>query len=300
MQNEDLRRYLDRVEGGDVRRAREELGDPSDLAVSYSGEKHLVTPKEYAAFWYLTMLVFAVHVTMLFLAVATRTRFTFFPFNVLPPRLPDGAGAAFLLVSLAVQAFLFDAGLVLMAFFLLRRTFRRVDLPNLTFRVESSRRPSLFRAAFSAAVAVVLGVENVRANFLTVRIGSDMNPANVYSLFLDGFHSVLPFVLAFLALSFVKDVLYAAFRERTWTVAMDVVTWICGVALCVFLFAQESILGLPSDFPIEETRIDLFNVVMGRLLGLFVIMLAAIFAARAVRRIVRLRQIWGEKETERL
>jgi hypothetical protein len=333
MHSEELRRYLDRVEGNlqgpgkgdilreieshildraealaaargsepgddDLLRAMEELGDPSELAVSYSGERHLVTPKEYAAYWYLTLLVFAVHVTMLFLAVVTRTRFNFFPFNVLPPRALEGAGETFLLFSLGVQAFLFDAGFVLMAFFLLRKTIRRVELPTLTFRVESSRRPSLFRAAFALALGVLLGVPNVRDYFFTVKISTD--PSDYYTLFLPGFGEVLPYLIAFLALSLVKDVLYAFLGERVATVALDLFTWICGVGVCVLLFASESVVGLPADFPVEKEKFILFNAVMGRLVGFFVIVIAALFAARAVKRITRLRQLWGEKDTARL
>lgn len=330
MPNEELRRYLDGVEGnlqgpgkGDIlreieshiwdraealaaakggepgeaelRRAMEELGDPSDLAVSYSGERHLVSPKEYAAYWYLVLLVFAVHFTVLFLAVVTRTGFSFFPFNVLPPRAAEGPSEALLLVSLGLQALFFDAGLVLMVFFFLRKTIRRVELPNLTFRVETSRRASLFRATFALALALLLGIENVRDLYIKVKVDGEL-----HTLFLPPFGDALPFILVFLAVAFVKDVLYAVFGERTWTVAADFATWIVGVALCIFLYSRDPVVGLPPDFPIEVWRITLFNSVMGTLSGFFFIVLAAIFAARAVKRFLRLRQLWGEKDTARL
>jgi len=51
---------------------------------------------------------------------------------------------------------------------------------------------------------------------------------------------------------------------------------------------------------VEEIRIQLFNAVMGRLVGFFLILLAALFAVRAVRRLLRLRQLWGEKDAETL
>ena len=284
----------------DVRLAIAELGDPSDLAISYSAEKHLVTPKEYAAYWYFTLVVFAVHLTTLLIGFVTKMRFGFFPFNVLPASEMERTGAALLLLSLAVQAFLFDAGLVLMLFFLLRNTIRRVEMPNLTFRVETSRRPSAFRAAIALAIAVVLGVDRVRDNFFTVRVGKDPIAAEYYSLFLSGFFDVLPLLLVFLAVSFVKDVLYAFLHERPATVALDAAAWGLGVAACIYIFANKDIVGLPGDFPVDETRILLFNSVMGRLVGLFVILLAAMFAVRAVRRLQRLRQIWGEKDAESL
>jgi len=327
MHSEELRRYLDGVEGnlhgpgkGDVlreieshildraealarargeppgmedyRRAMEELGDPSELAVSYSGVRTLVAPKEYAAYWYLVLLTFAVHVTMLFLAVVTRTRFSFFPFNVLPQKAMEAPAETFLLASLGAQAFLFDAGLVLMAFYLLRRTIRRVDLPNLTFRVETGLRASLFRAAFAVALGVCLGVENVRDNLFTIVLERG-DPSAYHSIFLPPFERVLPFILGFLCLAVVKDLLYAFLGERTSTVAVDLSTWIAGVALCGLLYASDPIAGLPPDFPREST---LFNAVLGRLLGFFFIVLAAIFAARAVKRFLRLLQIWGEKQ----
>jgi len=333
MQSEELRRYLDRVEGNlqgagkgdilgeieshildraealaaargaqpgeeDLRRAMEELGDPSELAVSYSGEKYLVTPKEYAAYWYLTLLLFGVHVTMLFLAQATQMRFSFFPFNVLPANEPGGAGTALMLASLAVQAFLFDAGLVLMAFFFLRKTFRRVDLPNLTFRVETSRRPSLFRAAFALAIALLLGVPGIRDNLLIVKIRNE--PESVYTLLLPGWSEVAAFILAFLALSFVKDLLYAFFRERVATVALDLAAAVAGIALFILLFARRPFLGLPPDFPLGLSTLLAFNAAMNRIVGLACILLAAIFAVRAVKRFLRLQQLWGEKDTARL
>lgn len=281
----------------DLRRAMAELGEPSELAVSYSGEKHLVAPKEYAAFWYFTLLLFAVHVSMLLLAALTRTQFSFFPFNVLPASRMEGAGAALVLVSLAVQAFLFDAGLVVMAFFLLRKSFSRVDLPNLTFRVESSTRASLMRAAFAVVVAVLLAVPTVRDTLLAVRLKTSVpgpDPQNVHTLFLPGWSDVLPWILAFLSIAFVKDVLYALRGERPLTVGLDAASAVAGTALFIFLFAQKPFVGLPDDFPLEDATLSLFNVVLARVVGLACILLAAIFAARTARRVARLRQIWGE------
>lgn len=339
MKSEELRRYLDQVEGHlsgsrksdilreieshiwdraealaaargaagpeapDLQRAMGELGDPSDLAVSYSGERHLVTPKEYAAFWYFTLLVFAVHVSMLLLAAVTKAQFGFFPFNVLPEARLEGAGAALVVVSLAIQAFLFDAGLVLVVFFLLRQTFRRVEMPNLTFRVESSMRPSLVRAIFAVVLAILLAVPSVRDTLFSVqsiRGPEGSRTENVCTLFLPGWSDVLPWILVFLGLAFVKDVLYALRRERPLTVGLDLLTAVAGTGLFVYLFSRKPFIGLPEDFPLAETTLDLFNEVLARLLGVAFIVLAAIFAVRAVRRFVRLRQIWGEREPEAL
>jgi len=339
MTSDELRRYLDRVEGHlsgsrksdilreieshlwdraealaaargagepgtpDLLRAMEELGDPSDLAVSYSGERHLVSPKEYAAYWYFTLLVFAVHLSMLLLAAVTKAQFGFFPFNVLPASRLEGAGAALVLLSLAVQAFLFDAGLVLIVFFLLRKSFRRVELPNLTFRVESSTRPSVVRAIFAAVLAALLAVPAVRDTLFSVhpfRGPESHETQNVFTLFLPGWADVLPFILAFLALAFAKDLLYARFHERPLTVGLDVLTAVLGTALFVFLFSRKPFIGLPEGFPLNDAALDVFNEVMARVLGLAFILLAAIFAVRAVKRFVRLRQIWGEREPEAL
>ena len=337
MHSEELRKYLDSVEGTragargvyslreshtpagpraaaraaargaaepgeeDLRRALEELGDPSELAVSYSGEKHLVSPKEYAAFWYFTLLVFAVHLSTLLLASLTRTEFNFFPFNVLPGSKLRGGGAALTLLSLAVQAFLFDAGLVVMVFFLLRKSFRKVELPNLTFRVESSTRPSLVRAIFAVVLAVLLAVPKARDTLLSVRLPSDppVDATTVYSLFLPGWGTVLPFVLAFLAVAFVKDVLYALLHERRLTVALDVAASAAGTCLFIFLATRDPFIGLPDDFPLDGDILLLFNQVLGKVIGLFCLLLATIFAARAVKRLSRLRQIWGNREEGR-
>ena len=73
-----------------------------------------------------------------------------------------------------------------------------------------------------------------------------------------------------------------------------------GVALCIFLYSRDPVVGLPPDFPIEVWRITLFNSVMGTQSGFFFIVLASIFAARAVKRFLRLRQLWGEKDPARL
>jgi len=331
MDREELRRYLDRVEGHlqgagkadilreieshvldrtealaaarggeagqeDLRRALEELGDPSELAVSYSGEKHLVSPKEYAAFWYFTLLVFAVHATMILVAFATRTEFPFFPFNVLPGTKFRGAEAAAVLVSLIVQAFLFDTGLVATVFFLLRRTFRRVELPNLTFRVESSRRPSLFRALFAVLLAVLLGLPQTRDWVFRVQDGA----GGTHSLFLPQWGRVAPLLLAFLGLAILKDLLYVFLRERAFTVAADALAAVAGVVVCIFLFRRSPFLGLPADFPIDDASRVLFNDSLNRVVGIALILMAALFAARAVKRSVRVKQLWGEKDTARL
>ncbi len=284
----------------DLRRAMEELGDPSQLAVSYSGERHLVPPRQYAAFWYFTGLVFAIHLAMLLIAATTRTYFDFFPFNVLPAGKLTGGAAVVTVVSLAVQAFLFDAGLVLILFFLLGRTIRRVDLPNLTFRVESSRRPSLVRAGFALVVLLMLGVPDIRDTLFTVHAAGDGDRIDVHNLFLPSFGRVLPFVAGFLLLAIVKDVLYAVLRERVLTVALDMLTAAAGVGLSLYLFTEPEFLGLPSDFPLNAEQLAFINEVLSRVLSLFFIVWAALFAARAVKRAMRLQQIWGEKEPGRL
>ena len=330
MDSEELRRYLDRVEGNlqgpgkgdilreieshildraegfaaargappgpeDLRRAIEELGDPSDLAVSYSGEKHLVSPKEYAAFWYFTLLVFAVHATTLLVAFATQTEFAFFPFNVMPGTKVRAGGAAAVIASLIVQAFLFDVGLVTTVFFLLRRTFRRVELPNLTFRVESSRRPSLFRALFAVLLLVLLGLPQTRDWVFRVRV-----EGKSFGMFLPAWHAVSWLFLAFIGLVLVKDLLYIFLQERVLTVAADLGAAVAGVIACGVLFAQPPLLGLPDAFPLDDSTRSLFNESMGRVVDLALLVLAALFAARAVKRAVRVRQLWGEKDPGRL
>ncbi|HEU4395755.1 MAG TPA: hypothetical protein VFS92_09330 [Planctomycetota bacterium] len=330
MDSEELRRYLDRVEGNlqgpgkgdilreieshildraealaaareaapgpeDLRRAIEELGDPSDLAISYSGEKHLVSPKEYAAFWYFTLLVFAVHTTTLLVAFATQAEFAFFPFNVLPGSKVRTGGAAAVIASLIVQAFLFDVGLVTTVFFLLRRTFRRVELPNLTFRVESSRRPSLFRALFAGLLLVLLGLPQTRDWVFRVRV-----EGRSFGMFLPAWHAVSWLFLSFVGLVLVKDLLYLFLQERVLTVAADLGAAVAGVIACGVLFAQPPLLGLPDSFPLDDATRTLFNESMGRVVDLALLVLAALFAARAVKRAVRVRQLWGEKDPARL
>jgi hypothetical protein len=279
----------------EVQRAIEELGDPSDLAVSYSGERSLISPKEYSAFWYFTGLLFAVHLGMLLLATVTQARFDFFPFNVLPAAKLSGASAVVTVVSLAVQAFLFDTGLVLMVFFLLRRSFRRVEMPNLTFRVESSMRPSLVRALFAVVVALLVAVPAIRDSLFTVRISGEEDGVLVHTLFRQEFSAELPWILSFLALAATKDVLYAWLRERPFTLGLDLLTAVAGMVLSLHLAGGPDFVGLPSDFPLDDGQIQFFNEVLARVLSLFFIVWTALFAARAVKRFARLRQVWGEE-----
>ncbi len=276
------------IEPQDVRRAIADLGDPSDLAVSYSSERYLIGPKEYAGFWYFTGLLFAVHLAMLLIAAATASQFGFFPFNVLPPTGPAGALTLF---SLAVQAFLFDAGLVCMLFFLLGRTFRRVDLPNLTFRVESSRGPSLRRVVFVILVGILLGAPAVRDKLFIVRAPVD-GKVDWFSIFLPAFSSVLPVLLAFLGFMAAKDLLYAIRGERRLTVAMDGVAAVLGIFVSLYLLSRPPVVGLPLDFPLEREKIDSLNDGLARVLDFGFIIWAALFAARAAKRIARLRLIW--------
>jgi hypothetical protein len=288
------------IEDTDLDKAMEELGDPSDLAVSYSGEKMIINPKEYTAFWYFTGLLFAVHLSMLLIAVLTSTRFNFFPFNVLPAGTVSGTRAVLTVISLAVQAFLFDAGLVMVVFFLLRRTFRRVELPNLTFRVESSVRPSLFRAAFSLVVALALVVPGIRDTLFKVTVEDAEGVLVHHTLLLPPLMEAIPWIVAFLVLAMVKDILYAFLRERPLTVGLDLVTAAGGVVLALYLFSRDGLVGLPADFPLDANGLAVFNQFLAKALGLFFIVWAALFASRGVKRALRLRQLWGEKDPEGL
>jgi len=70
--------------------------------------------------------------------------------------------------------------------------------------------------------------------------------------------------------------------------------------VCIFLFRRSPFLGLPADFPIDDASRVLFNDSLNRVVGIALILMAALFAARAVKRSVRVKQLWGEKDTARL
>ncbi|MCU0728379.1 MAG: hypothetical protein MUE73_21770, partial [Planctomycetes bacterium] len=135
--------------------AIEAAGDPAEVAMAYTGERTLIGPRLYPSFVTYTGIVFAIHLVMIVAATAFDAAIEVFPFGA--RGLPDNGAILHFLVA-AVQALLFDIGLMVVLFALLTRTGATLRLPSLAFPVRTGLRHCAARAALAVVAFLAFNV----------------------------------------------------------------------------------------------------------------------------------------------
>ena len=261
-----------------LRKALSEMGEPEEVAGAYVSRRSLVPPEQFRGFVASTSVVFAVHLALVGIATTLGRALELGPVAFAPS---DGTflGTA----AAVVHALLVDVGLMALVFTATGGWSRRLSGASKTHRLETSPRAALSRIALAALVAALLTV--FRDRVFVVVTGNETHP-----LFTEWFASVVPLVVAVLALSVVSDVFYLAFGESRFTIAVDTLHGLAALACMLFLLQGGEILALP-PIPQFELVHGPVNEFLGRLGTLVVAFLALIFAVKTVRRLLRFAQI---------
>jgi hypothetical protein len=260
-----------------LRKALSEMGEPEEVAGAYVRRRSLVPPEQFRGFVMSTSVVFAVHLALIGVATTLGRALELGPLEFAPP---DGS---FLGTAAAVtHALLVDVGLMAFVFAGTSGLRARIAGASQTQRVETSPRAALSRIALAALVAALLTV--FRDRVFVVVTGNETHP-----LFTEWFASVVPLVVALLAVSAVSDALYLTFGESRLTLAVDAIHGLASLACMLFLLQGGEILALP---PIEQFASvhGPVNDFLGRLGTLVVAFLALVFAVKTVRRLLRFAQ----------
>lgn len=266
-----------------IRDVLERLGEPARIASSYSGEKYLVGPGLYRSFIAYTAILYAVHMLMILIGVATGARIHLFPARI----ASDGPLPAwFELFGVAVHTLLFDIGLMVVIFALASRAGTAFRTPTVLFRVRRSRRASLARAVLASIV--LLGITALRDRLFVVF--EDDQPHSILTAALVG---RVPLIAALLVITILKEIAYAWRGEERFTLAFDAVVGLLGAALTVALVAGPPLIAFPIELKSLSPLQPHLNTLVQRVAQLGLVLLGVVLATAVVKRVVRLRQVWG-------
>jgi len=262
-----------------LRKALAEMGEPETVAAAYARQRSLVGPADFRPFVVWTTILFAVHLGLVGVATMLGHPLALGPIAVAPTG-PHGLVST---AAAAVHALLLDVGLMAFVFGGTGRLRRRLDGSARTAHVETSPRVMAGRIALSILVALVLSV--FRDRVFVVVTGNETHP-----LFTEWFVAVLPLVMAVLALAVVSDALYLVLGETRFSLAIDALHGLAGLACMLFLLRGDPVLALPrlEQFGAMHVHVNAF---LGDLGTLVIGFLALVFAVKAVRRLVRFAQI---------
>jgi hypothetical protein len=264
-----------------VREALTTMGEPAEVALAYAGERYLISPRMYRPFLIYTGILFVIHLVMIVVASVT-DGLEVLSLNVL--RVPH-PHSLLNLAAVAVQALLMDIGLMVVIFTGVSRTQRTVRLPRLAFRVEAGFRSSITRAILALLVMVIL-------NLLRDQIFIVVLEDRVHLIFTQSFEAVLPFLNVFLALIIAKESAYAFLGEKRGMVAVDGALAALGVALMIWFLTRNAFISFPTKVNEITGVIPSLNQLVHKTVQLILIAFAVGFAIQAVKRFIRLRQMW--------
>jgi hypothetical protein len=261
-----------------LRKALSEMGEPEEVAGAYVRRRSLVPPEQFRGFVASTSVVFAVHLALVGIATTMGRALELGPVAFAPS---DGTlvGTA----AAVAHALLVDVGLMVLVFAATGGWRGRLSGASRTRRMDTSPRASLSRVALAALVAALLTA--FRDRVFVVVTGNETHP-----LFTEWFASVVPLVVAVLAVSVVSDVLYLALGESRFTLAVDALHGLAALACMLFLLQGGEILALPPIAQFESVHGPV-NEFLGQLGTLVVAFLALLFAVKTVRRLLRFAQI---------
>jgi hypothetical protein len=281
---------LDRAEdigGGEasqeaIEKALTSVGEPAEVALSYSGERYLIGPRLYRPFFIYTGILFAIHLVMIVVATVTHAGIEVGPLVAF--RIPTPHSLLNILF-VALQALLVDIGLTVVIFTGVSRVQRTVRLPKMAFRVETALRPSLARVVLTVLVLVLL-------NFLRDDVFIVVLEGRVHPIFTVSFVKVLPILDVFLVLVILKELGFALLGERRGMVAVDSALYAAGAAMMIWFLTRDAFVSLPVEVSDQITMQESVNQLLHKVTQLVLISFAVVFTMQAVKRFVRFCQKW--------
>lgn len=261
-----------------LRRVLDDLGAPDRVARAFGAERYLIGPDTYRPFLVWTALLFAVHLSLVGVASALSRSLELGPLTISPV---TGGATAFL--GAAFATLLTDVGLSVLCFALAPLFRRSFWSRTPSFAVQARPRDALGRATLSLLFALVLGLFHDR---LLLAVVADQ----AYPLSTDHFRAMLPLFVGVLAAATAKDLLYAVFGERRWTLAADALHGVVGIAALSFVLGDLPLLALPPE-PVFKDILVPVNAFLAGVGDLVLVAAVVLLAVKTLRRLVRASQV---------
>ncbi len=257
------------------------FGSPWETALAYGGERYLVGPRHYPWFVAYTGILFAVHLVLIVAASVLGAEIALFPLSA-----PDVSGRhQFLRFAVAaLQALLFDIGLMAVVFAAAARMPRAVRLPNLLFRVRHGLRHCL--ASLVLALVALAALNPLRDVVFVVHSADRADP-----LLTAEFLRALPLVNAFLVALLLRAAAYALLRERRASLVLDAAVSGAGAVLMVWLLTRSALIAFPAHVATTPVGVPTVNHLVAGVTRLLLLVFATALAAETVKRLLRLRQL---------
>ena len=252
------------------------LGEPARVAQSLLPGRPLIDAHRTRSFVINAIALFTVH--MLFVIAATvaggETSFTVLQIESIPtPRDP------FAVVGRALRVLFFDLGFLLAIYAFLPRLQRWVRMPGTSIAVRPDARRSVETAFFFALVLLVVNVLRDDLLALYLRDG-----AHVVPLTGPGLLDNLPWLNTWLVLGIVRELLYARFGERRFTVTIDVLANAVGLVCLLSMVASRTLVDLSGARDWLGPTVDSLDALLNTMLTLIVVGTAGLIAWRLVYR----------------
>ena len=265
-----------------IRSSIEALGDPAEVALSYSGARFLIAPHLYRSFVTYTGILFAIHLVMLLAATAMDAAIEVFPVHAFRVAHTDSLLSLLFVMS---QALFMDIGLMVVMFTIAARGRRTLRSPRLAFRTHFGTRVSVTRAIFAVLVLIIL-------NFFRDQLFFVVADGEPHPLFTPAFASCLPPISIYLLLVVLREMAFARLGEKKALVLVDALLSAAGAALMIWLLTRPTFLAFPHQ--INEaigSTLPTLNQLLSKILKLLLIAFSAAFTVEAAKRLFRLRQL---------
>jgi hypothetical protein len=254
-----------------------DLAEPAEVALAYGGDRFIIGPRMYRAFLIYTAILFVVHLVMIVVATATGTGIEIFAVSIVRVENPH---SLLNLASVAVQALLFDIGLMVVIFGGIGRARQTTRLPSVAFRVPAGLRASGTRALLALLVLLILNP--FRDEVFVVLVEDRMEP-----LFTATLAKNLVWINLLLALVIGRETAYACLGERRWILFVDTAVSALGTGLMIWFLTQPPFIRVPGSVQVTPSAIRTLNDLMHKATQLIFLAFAVGFAVVAVKRLVR-------------
>lgn len=280
----------DRLEGeggeaapGAVDRALAALGSPEAIAGALSGS---AVPSELAtrrAFGRVLPIVFVAHLVLAFVLTMVGAGAALVPGIV--GALPTTSAVATGLGVLGV--FLVDVGIVAVFMALLGRERVPALLHRLRLEMPGTRRDAALTLVLLALVAVIVNVASFRDALFALGTGEHRAP-----ILTDDVVRLLPIADAVLALFALRHaLLLVSGHETVLALAVDAAASAGAVLFAVLVMTRDAIVRVPANVGLTEAQATTFADLILRIAFVVCLLAAVLFAARGVRRLLRIREL---------
>jgi hypothetical protein len=271
--------------GGAVDRALAALGPPERLAAALTGETASGELARRVAYGRLVPLVFAAHLVLALVLTVVGAGTAFVPgiVGALPTDSPVATGFGVLGI------FFIDVGLVAVVLALLGRDRVPSLLHRLRLEMPGTRRDAALSLVLLALVALLVNLPSFRDALFALGTGADRAPILAPEVL-----ALVPFLDVALGLFALRSVLLLrAGGERVASLAVDAAASLAAAGVAVLVMTRAELVRIPSGAGLTEAQARTFADLLLRVGFVVCLVGAVLLVARAVRRLLRIRELWS-------